>query len=59
MMTTSAVGWKGRSLWVTSGNRTPIHIEGIDVPPPGAPGTTPATQSSPVQLQLRPNPLAR
>ena len=53
-------GWKGRALWVTSGNRTPVHIEGIDAPHPGAPGTTEATQSSPlvVQFQLRPNPLA-
>jgi hypothetical protein len=25
-------GWKGRELWVTSGNRTPFHIEGIDAP---------------------------
>ena len=23
-----AAGWKGRGLWVTSGNRTPMHIEG-------------------------------
>ena len=30
-------GWKGRGLWVTSGNRTPMHIEGIDAPAPGAP----------------------
>jgi hypothetical protein len=52
-------GWKGRGLWVTSGNRTPMHIEGIDAPHPGAPGKTAAT-SSPlvVQFQLRPNPLA-
>jgi hypothetical protein len=52
-------GWKGRGLWVTSGNRTPVHIEGIDAPP-GAPGTTPETRSSPlvVQFQLRPDPLA-
>ncbi len=55
-----ATGWKGRALWVTSGNRTPVHIEGLDAPLPGAPGTTPATQSSPlvVQFQLRPDPLA-
>jgi hypothetical protein len=53
-------GWKGRGLWVTSGNRTPVHIEGIDAPAPGAPGKTPATQSSPlvVNFQLRPDPLA-
>src|SRR5205823_14591353 len=36
-------GWKGRALWVTSGNRTPVHIEGIDAPAPGAPGNTDAT----------------
>ena len=51
-------GWKGRGLWVTSGNRTPMHIEGIDAPSPGAPGKT---LSSPlvVRFQLRPDPLAR
>jgi len=50
-------GWKGRGLWVTSGNRTPMHIEGIDAPSPGAPGRT---LSSPlvVHFQLRPDPLA-
>jgi hypothetical protein len=53
-------GWKGRGLWVTSGNRTPFHIEGIDAPTPGAPGKTQATLSSPlvVNFQLRPDPLA-
>ena len=53
-------GWKGPELWVTSGNRTPFHIEGIDAPAPGAPGATPETLSSPlvVQFQLRPDPLA-
>jgi hypothetical protein len=56
----TAAGWKGRGLWVTSGNRTPVHIEGIDAPEPGAPGVTEATRSSPlvVQFQLRPGPLA-
>ena len=51
------LGWKGRGLWVTSGNRTPMHIEGIDAPSPGAPGKT---LSSPlvVHFQLRPDPLA-
>jgi len=50
-------GWKGKGLWVTSGNRTPMHIEGIDAPSPGAPGKT---LSSPlvVHFQLRPDPLA-
>jgi hypothetical protein len=54
------VGWKGRELWVTSGNRTPFHIEGIDAPAPGAPGATHETRSSPlvVEFQLRPDPLA-
>jgi hypothetical protein len=53
-------GWKGRGLWVTSGNRTPMHIEGIDAPAPGAPGATQETLSSPlvVNFQLRPDPLA-
>jgi hypothetical protein len=50
-------GWKGKGLWVTSGNRTPMHIEGIDAPSPGAPGKA---LSSPlvVHFQLRPDPLA-
>jgi hypothetical protein len=50
-------GWKGRGLWVTSGNRTPVHIEGIDAP---APGTSQATQSRPpvINFQMRPDPLA-
>jgi hypothetical protein len=54
----SQAGWKGKGLWVTSGNRTPMHIEGIDAPSPGAPGRT---LSSPlvVHFQLRPDPLAR
>jgi hypothetical protein len=53
-------GWKGRGLWVTSGNRTPVHIEGVDAPAPGAPGQTEATRSSPpvVNFQLRPDPVA-
>jgi hypothetical protein len=53
-------GWKGRGVWVTSGNRTPAHIEGIDAPLPGAPGASAATLSSPmvVNFQLRPDPLA-
>jgi hypothetical protein len=47
------VGWKGKGLSVTSGNRAPAHIEGIDAPSPGAPGKT---LSSPlvVHFQLRP-----
>jgi len=51
-------GWKRRGLWVTSGNRTPMHIEGVDAPTAGAPGKT---LSSPlvVHFQLRPDPLAR
>jgi hypothetical protein len=51
-------GWKARGLWATSGNRTPMHIEGIDAPSPGAPGKT---LSSPlvIHFQLRPDPLAR
>ena len=31
-------GWKGKGLWVTSGNRTPMHIEGVDAPSPGRAG---------------------
>jgi hypothetical protein len=51
-------GWKGKGLWVTSGDRTPAQIEGIDAPSPGAPGKT---LSSPlvVHFQLRPDPLAK
>jgi hypothetical protein len=51
-------GWKGRGLCVTSGNRTPFHIEGIDAQAPGAPGRTPTTLSSPLAMnfQLRPDP---
>jgi hypothetical protein len=57
----ASAGWKGRALWVTSGNRTPVHIEGLDAPAPGAPGATEETRSSPlvVEFQLRPDPLAR
>ena len=51
-------GWKGKGLWVTSGNRTPLHIEGIDAPSPGAPGKTLASPLV-VHFQLRPDPLAR
>lgn len=47
----------GKAVRVTSGNRTPFHIEAIDAPHPGA---TDATLSSPpvVQFQLRPDALA-
>jgi hypothetical protein len=41
-------GWKGRGLWLTSGDRTPWHKEG------GA-GTKPLV----VHFQVRPNPLAQ
>ena len=40
-------GWKGRGLWVTSGDRTPWHME-------GGKGTKPLI----VHFQVRPNPLA-
>lgn len=40
-------GWKGRGLWVTSGDRTPFHHE-------GGKGNKPLI----VHIQLRPNPLA-
>lgn len=40
-------GWKGRGIWVTSGDRTPWHKE-------GGKGTKPLV----VQFQVRPNPLA-
>ncbi|HSB68823.1 MAG TPA: carboxypeptidase-like regulatory domain-containing protein [Candidatus Methylomirabilis sp.] len=41
-------GWKGRSLWATSANRTVFHVEG-------------GTENRPkvVRFQLRPDPLAR
>jgi len=41
-------GWKGRGLWVPSGDRTPWHKE-------GGKGTKPLV----VHFQLRPNPLAK
>ncbi|MGH9612394.1 MAG: carboxypeptidase-like regulatory domain-containing protein [Bryobacteraceae bacterium] len=41
-------GWKGRGLWVTSGDRTPWHKE-------GGKGTKPLV----VHFQMRPNPLAK
>lgn len=54
------LGWKGRGLWATSGNRTPFHIEAIDASAPGAPGATPQAYAAPlvVNFQLRPSPLA-
>ena len=41
-------GWKGRGLWVTSGDRTPWHKE-------GGKGSKPLV----VHFQVRPDPLAR
>jgi hypothetical protein len=41
------IGWKGRGLWVPSGDRTPWHME-------GGKGTRPLV----VHFQVRPNPLA-
>ena len=41
-------GWKGRGLWVPSGDRTPWHKE-------GGQGTKPLV----VHFQMRPNPLAK
>jgi hypothetical protein len=43
----AAAGWKGRGLWITSGDRTPWHKE-------GGKGTKPVV----VHFQLRPSPLA-
>lgn len=43
----AAAGWKGRGLWITSGDRTPWHHE-------GGKGSKPLI----VHLQLRPSPLA-
>ena len=43
----AAAGWKGRGLWVTSGDRTPWHKE-------GGKGTKPLV----VHFQVRPSPLA-
>ncbi len=42
------IGWKGRGLWVPSGDRTPWLME-------GGKGTKPLV----VHFQMRPNPLAR
>ena len=41
-------GWKGRGLWVPSGDRTPWHMEGGKTNKPLV-----------VHVQVRPNPLAR
>lgn len=41
-------GWKGRSLWLTSGDRTPWLME-------GGKGSRPRA----VHVQIRPDPLAR
>ena len=43
----AAAGWKGRGLWITSGDRTPWHKE-------GGKGAKPVV----VHFQLRPSPLA-
>jgi hypothetical protein len=43
----AAAGWKGRGLWITSGDRTPWHKE-------GGKGAKPLV----VHFQLRPSPLA-
>ena len=43
----AASGWKGRGLWITSGDRTPSHKE-------GGKGTKPLV----VHFQVRPSPLA-
>jgi hypothetical protein len=43
----AAAGWKGRGLWITSGDRTPWHKE-------GGQGSKPLV----VQFQVRPSPLA-
>ena len=40
-------GWKGRGIWITSGDRTPWHKE-------GGQGTKPLV----VHFQVRPSPLA-
>ncbi len=43
----ASAGWKGRGLWVTSGDRTPFHHE-------GGKGNKPLI----VHIQMRPDPLA-
>jgi streptogramin lyase len=43
----AAAGWKGRGVWITSGDRTPWHKE-------GGKGTKPLV----VHFQVRPSPLA-
>ncbi len=42
------IGWKGRGLWVPSGDRTPFHYE-------GGKGSKPLV----VHFQMRPDPLAK
>jgi hypothetical protein len=46
-------GWKGRGLWVPSGDRTPFHHETGPYTPSG--GSRPLV----VHFQMRPDPLAR
>jgi hypothetical protein len=44
----ASAGWKGRGLWITSGDRTPFHME-------GGKGSKPLV----VHFQVRPDPLAK
>jgi hypothetical protein len=44
----ATAGWRGRGLWITSGDRTPSHHE-------GGKGSKPLI----VHIQARPNPLSR
>jgi hypothetical protein len=43
----AAIGWKGRGLWTTSGDRTPAHME-----------TGKGTRPKIYNFKLRPDPLA-
>jgi len=53
----SNAGWKGRGLWVTSGNRTPMHIEASMHRVRALPARPPRARWS-CSFQLRPDPLA-
>jgi len=44
----AAAGWRGRGLWITSGDRTPAHHE-------GGKGSKPLI----VHIQMRPSPLSK
>ena len=51
-------GWKGRGLWVTSGNRTPMRTSRASTRPVPARPVRPLSSPLVVHFQLRPDLLA-